>query len=116
MKVSKWIEARIGYLSDKDCPICGKKMMESKSEICWCADCPYSNDEKLYEYLKSLMEQKKDFMMKISDEQLVLLEGGLHPKYIFPEWDKENDFELLIVSLSKELIKYRLGKIKVEQQ
>lgn len=60
--------------------------------------------------------KRKDFMMEIGNNKLALLEDGLHPKYIFADWDKESDFEKLIVSLAKELIKYRLGKIKRGQQ
>ena len=50
-------------------------------------------------------------MMKINNNQLNMLAIGQNPRFVFTEWDKENDFENLIVSLSTELLQYRLEKL-----
>ena len=48
--------------------------------------------------------------MKITNSQLEILADGVHPRFAFVVWDTQNDWEQLIVSLSRELLKNRLKK------
>ena len=48
--------------------------------------------------------------MKITNSQLKILADGCHPRFAFVVWDTQNDWEQLIISLSKELLKNRLEK------
>ena len=51
---------------------------------------------------------KTNKKMEISNLQLNMLADGLHPRFAFTAWDTENDWEQLIVCLSRELRKHRL--------